>query len=166
MRAELRQAGPWYQHFWPWFIVLLLGSTVVAGISTVFIAFRGADSLVADDYYREGKAINRTLAADREAALREAHARVRSSDPATVSLEIVGDLPPSLALEFSHVTRSERDRRIEFEHLGEGNYRASEALPDGAFYLTLRPSGETSSWRLRRRVELPSQESFELEPGA
>jgi hypothetical protein len=166
MNSEARHAGPWYQHFWPWFIVLLLGSTVVAGISTVFIAVRGADSLVADDYYREGKAINRTLAADREAAIREAHARVRSSDPATVTLEIVGDLPPSLALELSHVTRSERDLRVELEHLGEGNYRASGALPDGVFYLTLRPSGDASSWRLRRRVELPSQESFELEPGA
>jgi hypothetical protein len=138
----------------------------VAGLSTVFIAVRGADSLVADDYYREGKAINRALAADREAALREAHALVRTSDPATVNLEIIGELPASLELEFSHVTRAERDRSLQLTHLGDGKYRAKGALPEGAFYLTLRPAGASASWRLRRRIELPSAESFALEPDA
>ena len=166
MNPETLESGPWYHHFWPWFIVVLLGSTVVAGISTVFIAVRGADPLVSDDYYREGKAINRALAADREAALREARALIRASDPATLSLEILGELPASLELEFSHVTREERDQSFEFEHLGDGNYRASRAMPEGVFYLTLRPAGPAVSWRLRGRVELPVRESFALEPDA
>ena len=61
MNVEPSHAGPWYRHSWPWFIVVLLSTTVVAGIATVIIAVRGADPLVADDYYRAGKAINRTL---------------------------------------------------------------------------------------------------------
>ena len=72
--------GPWYVHFWPWFIVALLGTTVVAGLTTVYIAASGADSLVVDDYYKEGKAINRDLAQDHEAQLREAHAALAFGD--------------------------------------------------------------------------------------
>ena len=89
MSFQRVEGGPWYRYFWPWFMVILLGSTVVAGLSTVFIAVSGADSLVADDYYREGKAINRTLAADREAALLEAAARLHAESPASLDLNIL-----------------------------------------------------------------------------
>ena len=41
-------SGPWYRHFWPWFIAILLGTTVVAGLVTVAIAVRGADALVVE----------------------------------------------------------------------------------------------------------------------
>jgi hypothetical protein len=33
----------WYYHFWPWFIVALLGSAVAASLATVVIAYRHAD---------------------------------------------------------------------------------------------------------------------------
>lgn len=34
---------PWYQNFWPWFIVGLLGVTVVGSLTTVYIAFLYGD---------------------------------------------------------------------------------------------------------------------------
>ena len=52
------QIKPWYKQFWPWFVISLPASAVVAGIITVFIAFDNADSLVVDDYYKAGLAIN------------------------------------------------------------------------------------------------------------
>ena len=52
---------PWYRQFWPWFLILLPASVVVAAISTVVIANRHADDLVVDDYYKDGLAINRQL---------------------------------------------------------------------------------------------------------
>jgi hypothetical protein len=166
MTVERLDSGPWYHYFWPWFIVVLLGSTVVAGISTVFIAVRGADPLVADDYYRDGKAINRTFAADREAVLREAHARVRIDDGVSIELEILGELPEELTLELSHVTLSKLDRRLRLQPTSTGHYATSAAPPAGPFYLSLHPAGEQASWRLRRRVDLPSGRDFlfELEP--
>ena len=33
----------WYYHFWPWFIVGLLGVSVVGSLSTVVIAYRYGD---------------------------------------------------------------------------------------------------------------------------
>lgn len=36
-------ASPWYQHFWPWFIVLLLGISVIASLYTVSLAYQLGD---------------------------------------------------------------------------------------------------------------------------
>ncbi|MDP6979093.1 MAG: FixH family protein [Myxococcota bacterium] len=163
-KTEDPHGGPWYMHFWPWFIVTLLGCTVVAGILTVILAFRGADPLVVDDYYSSGKAINQTLDADREAGLREARAAVELGDGVTVELEILGELPEGLQLELSHVTRAELDRSFELVRSAAGRYTASEVVPEGRFYATLRPAGAGSSWRLRRQVTLPAEASFAMEP--
>jgi hypothetical protein len=35
--------SPWYRNFWPWFIVLLLGFSVVGSLVTVAIAYRHRD---------------------------------------------------------------------------------------------------------------------------
>jgi hypothetical protein len=40
---------------------------VVAGIFTAWLAISRADALVADDYYKQGKAINKDLRRDHEA---------------------------------------------------------------------------------------------------
>ena len=40
---------PWYRQFWPWFIFSLPAAVVVAGITTVVIANRGADDLALRD---------------------------------------------------------------------------------------------------------------------
>jgi len=164
MTTNVDQSGPWYHYFWPWFIVVLLGTTVLAGIVTVIIAVRGADSLVVDDYYRDGKAINQTFAADREAELREAVARLRFDRGASVELEILGEAPAALMLDLSHVTRAELDLHLLLERTSTGNYVTHEVPPDGHFYATLRPSGRHGTWRLRRRIELPADRSILLEP--
>jgi len=163
--TDASQAGPWYRHSWPWFIVILLSTTVVSGIATVVIAVRGADPLVTEDSYRKGQSINQTLAADHEAALREAAAQVTLDGGVTVALNILGEFPAALELDLSHVTRTELDRRLHLERAPDGRYASAENLPAGRFYATLRPAGEGATWRLRSRVELPEDRSFRMEPG-
>lgn len=160
MTNDPNQGGPWYQYFWPWFIVILLGTTVVAGISTVYIAISGADPLVNDDYYSEGKAINRTFEAEQEASIREATARVSTGEGVAIRLDILGEAPAALELELSHVTHAERDVLLHLERVADGSYHAREDLPTGGFYATLRPAGKGTSWRLRRRVQLPYEGEF------
>ena len=33
-----RDTQPWYKYFWPWFIIVLLGSAVCASLYTVYLA--------------------------------------------------------------------------------------------------------------------------------
>lgn len=57
----VNQEKEWYKQFWPWFLIFLPGSVVVASIITIVIAVQSADSLVVDDYYKEAMNINRDL---------------------------------------------------------------------------------------------------------
>ena len=59
---------PWYRQFWPWFIIALPATAVVAGLITLYIATVNRDTLVKDDYYKEGLALNQDLARSRRAA--------------------------------------------------------------------------------------------------
>lgn len=49
---------PWYRQGWPWFLIALPGSVVVAAIVTAVLAVRGYDGPVTADYYKQGLAIN------------------------------------------------------------------------------------------------------------
>ena len=40
---------PWYKQFWPWFIIALPASAVVASFFTLWLAISNPDQLVVDD---------------------------------------------------------------------------------------------------------------------
>ena len=45
---------PWYKQFWPWFIIALPASAVVASFITLWLAISNPDQLVvSDDEYRQ-----------------------------------------------------------------------------------------------------------------
>jgi hypothetical protein len=68
MSLTVNELTPWYKQFWPWFLMALPASAVVAGIATVVIAMTNPDGLVKDDYYKAGLGINRTLEREQQAA--------------------------------------------------------------------------------------------------
>ena len=49
---------PWYKEFWPWFLIAVPIITLIMGGVLLKLAISTEDSLVVDDYYKEGKAIN------------------------------------------------------------------------------------------------------------
>ena len=119
----------WYREPWPWLLMAGPAAVVLAGSFTMFLAFRGADGLVADDYYARGLAINRDLARERraahdglsagllwDAASGQMTLRVRGATPA--------DLPPVLRLTLSHPVRASLDRTMNVVRNGDGTYFA------------------------------------------
>jgi len=94
---------PWYRQPWPWFLIALPATAVVAGIVTAVLAVRTYDGPVTADYYKQGLAINEEVArADlaRELSLR---ARVELAGLADgsrirVELDAARALPPEAAL--------------------------------------------------------------------
>ena len=167
--AVTMDSKPWYRQFWPWFLIVLPGTVVVAGLSTVVIAVRHADNLVVDDYYKEGLAINRKLTLDRHAA--EQHVTARLAMGGTrLMVQLPLDLdsyPSELQLLLQHPTDSKQDLRLVLANQGAGHYTYTLDTPlDGRWYVTLKSfTGDTADahdWRLKGEINLNKAAQVEL----
>ena len=168
MSLTVNELTPWYKQFWPWFLMALPASAVVAGIATIVIAMTNPDGLVKDDYYKAGLGINRTLEREQRAAALGLHAGLEWQPNAQqVTLQLSAEKPfksERLLLELLHPTRSGLDIRIPLQHQGNNRYSGLLAANPAAgnWYLIITPEDE--SWRLNGRARLPEQTIWELTP--
>ena len=58
---------PWWREPMMWLVVGGPAAVIVAGIATITLAVSRPDPVVADDYYRRGIEINKTLELERQA---------------------------------------------------------------------------------------------------
>jgi hypothetical protein len=139
--------APWYRQFWPWFIFGLPACAVVAGLVTVWIAHDGADTLVKDQYYKEGLAINRTLEQKRQAAELGLQAQLffnpqpGNPDKLDLSLELAGNVAPdTVRLQFDHPVEPAQDFNLVLKGDGQGNYFSTVPgnLGNNHWYLSLQ----------------------------
>ena len=166
---ESTMITPWYRQFWPWFIISLPLSAVLAGIATLVLAMQSPNSMVVDDYYKAGLAINETLARERAAAELGLSGLLRHHGEGR-GLELMlirpgaADLPESLELQLVHPTLAERDQSLRLELAAPGRYvSALPELPPGDWHLILSPPD--ASWRLTGRLVLPQGGQARLAPG-
>ncbi len=146
---------PWYRQFWPWVLLLLPATAVVAGLATVWIAVQAPDAGVVDDYYRKGLAINQDLARERRAAelgLRARLAPVDGDGGIELRLQARERLTqPALRLRLVHPTVAARDRELVLARVADGVYRGRiDPWPPGRWLLRLEPLDE--AWRLGAEV--------------
>lgn len=67
---------PWYHEPWPWVLIGLPATAVVASVLSAILALDGADPVVDDNYYQRGLEVNRDLARVQTAADGHYHASV------------------------------------------------------------------------------------------
>lgn len=142
---------PWYRHRWPWLLMAGPFVVVVAGFATLWLAVTSDDGLVADDYYKKGLAINRTLERTQRAAALGLEAVVDVDPAGVVRVTLAsgaGDgsaRPTAVRLIVVHPTRSGQDRRADLVVGPDRAYVGRvEPLPAGRW----RVSVETDDWRL------------------
>lgn len=159
---------PWYREPWPWLLMSGPATVVVAGLVTAWLAVVHEDALVVDDYYKQGLAINRTLAKQETAARLGMVADLQfSDDGSAVRVFVTGTTQPprQIALRLAHATRAQFDQSVVLERTEGGWYEARlSAVESGRWTVLLEDSA--NGWRLGGEWHPATQRSIRLEPAS
>jgi len=158
----MQQPAPWYKHFWPWFIVILMGTAMSASLVTVYIAIDGSDDVVSDTYYKDGLAINQLLVQDQLASDLALKAEIYlSKEGVRATLSSNAELPDQVVLTLLHPASDQLDQNVFLFHNGDGTYQGQGALPDQRYYVQLKGSHSGNPWRLSGEYR-PGQQRLNL----
>ncbi len=152
---------PWYKQFWPWFLMSLPFSVIIAMIITLIIADSYGDNpMVVDNYYKKGRGINaevEKIQAAQQLGIellytqtnREFTIRFNSGQP---------DQLTALTVSFYHATQAEKDFSQVLTADAQGVFRGKlpETAEQGKFTITVVPY--TRAWRLSQTISLPAKE--------
>lgn len=170
MRMMQTDTLPWYREPWPWLLMAGPATVVVAGFATLWIAVSSNDGLVADDYYKQGLAINQTLQREAMAVQHGFRAGAQFADEGRrISVRLDAEpgttLPPTLQLQIVHPTRAGRDGLVMLRQTAPGIYEGvGPALTEGRWMLILQD--QRSTWRLDGAMVAPYLGTVDLSPAS
>ena len=160
---------PWYRHRWPWLLMAGPVAVLIAGAITMWISFSGADALVVDDYYKQGKAINQDLRRDRQASAMGLSLSLRF-DAASGALfgQVRGfNQRSALRLSLIHPTMPEKDLKLDALADEQGQFVVALPLLERALW-QVQLEDTTRTWRLHGSWAWPQQKNIDIQtvPGA
>ncbi len=154
---------PWFNEPMVWMVIAIPFSAVLVGSFMLTMSIKSYDGLVVDDYYKQGKEINRVLTRNENARRYNLTATVSMSQSGqlVVGLHHSDDfsLPENIEFKFLHRTRAGKDQVHQLTRYADGLYRIS--LPqelDGIWKIQL----ETGDWRIVGNATLPQDSHFTL----
>jgi hypothetical protein len=142
--------NPWWREPWPWLLMSGPAAVLVAGAVTIWIAFASADGLVAEDYYKQGLAINKRLARE-EAARSQGISATVSMEKEVLRVRLSGAAPEALFVHLAHATRAGHDQRLRLVPGADGAYQVElPPLAPGRWRAVIEdPRG---SWRIVKEI--------------
>ena len=160
-----KSVPPWYRQSWPWFLIALPATAVIAGMITLWLAVSTNDGLVVDDYYKQGLAIQQTMARSRRAADMGLRAQLRIQANAFevhLTSTVAANIPDQVRITFSHPTRSGLDQSMILEGT-QGRFAGSHGdLIAGRWDIQIED--ELHTWRLTGAANLPMETEVLIEP--
>ncbi|MBW4933537.1 FixH family protein [Marinobacter sp. F4206] len=156
--TEQAPIAPWYRQPWFWFLTIFPLAAIIWCIFMIIVATNLEDTMVTDDYSKEGRGINMEIARDQKAKDLGMVAEMRFDDR-TIALNLSTDNGPAdfpyLVLNLFHPTLADLDRTIQFQKTGTGQYSGKMLEDiDGRWYYDLR--GPDNQWRLKGEAWLPA----------
>jgi len=147
-----------------WLVFGIPAITIPAGLVTWWIAAQRADSNVAEDWYKRGVSINRSLEREARAAAIGLSTRITLNGQHDLRLRLSADapLPDTVSVLLIHPVRAEQDRRLSLDRQADGTYRIVSPLVNaGNWGFAL----EAQDWRLAaRRIVLVSGGTVTVAP--
>ncbi|MDG3088138.1 FixH family protein [Vibrio hannami] len=148
---------PWYKQFWPWFLIALPLCVVIASLTTFAIFSKNSVNLVAEDYYKKGKAISVDLSRVNAANGLKIKASVHTEENQIVIDFDKGELNhhPALNVIFTHRTLPNQDFQVLLSSDANGVYRHTlDKALTGPWFVELEP--HTREWLVQGKVTFPS----------
>lgn len=165
MYVDVKDNTPWYKQPWPWLLMVMPATAVVAGLYTYSLAASGSSGLVVDDYYKVGKAINHSLAKGQKATELGLQGNLAfSGQTVTLTLDnaVVQD-QQQLVLKVFHATFPDRDQEVLLSKHAAGQWTGRiHALSAGKWYAQLLPLD--ASWRLDGTLPRADSTAVSLQP--
>lgn len=155
---------PWYKQFWPWLLIGLPATTVVAGIAMIFIANAQPVALVKDDYYKQGKAINQQLDRDKVAAsLGRTAVLTVSATTIDIKLpELAGE--EQVSVQFIHPLDDRQDHRFEAMRIAPNHFQVIGTVKPQRWYIELDGVHNNAAWRLKGEADLRTIDVIVITP--
>lgn len=158
----------WHQYPYVWLLIGIPATSVILSMILIYLAVSGRDPLVADDYYKRGKAINQVLIRDKKAAELGVKAvlNFNKQDKHQVTIEVSSNKKMTwqdiLQLKIAHATKSDLDQTLRMYRTSKNRYHGKlpvQSLIDGKWYLDLG----TKAWRITAVIKLPEDKVITLQ---
>ncbi len=153
---------PWFKQGWPWVLIAIPFLTIVACSITIYIAFNTDDSLVKDNYYKEGLAINRSIERVEKAQTLAIVAKLeinKETNLVYLNLQSNESMPNIILLQFYHPTLKIMDQSFQLEPLSEGEYVAEITNLQSVFW-HVNIEDESQTWLIKSRWLYPTKTSI------
>ena len=175
VNENMEDLEPWYKQFWPWVLVALPLSSVIAGLSTLYIAVVNQDSLVIEKWSKDGKAIYSDVSRFKAAEKLGLSGQLKI-DYVTgeIFLHLLSDAiekgvgdeaaytyPDKLFLGIIHPTMASKDQNISLSKVADNNYRGQlnhQIEANRSLFL----SDLNESWQIKINIDFPLKDTVKF----
>ena len=169
----IEENKPWFRHPLVWMMIAIPFSAIIMGVVMIWLALDTDDGLVADDYYKQGLAINDVISRDKKAAELGLSAVIEfDNSTGLIKLQFekgaLVSYPATLPLHLQHATRENSDILVTLEHGIGDQYigHTKQAVTEGVWYFKLSGTAEDAAeWKLNARSHVRSKNTIRLESG-
>lgn len=155
---------PWYKEPYVWMLIGIPLSSVIMGIFFITKAVMTKDTLVRDNYYKDGLAYNQEISWDKKAVeLGLKYELFIEGNKATLNQKMSRlDAPSIIQIKFSHPTLKEKDLDVLMQRQADGRSFSGfiEDFTPGRFYIQLEAPEQ--QWRIRKEVWIDSGKAIQL----
>lgn len=147
-QKDKNREKPWYTNYILWLIILIPVATVIAGLTTLYIAVNATQSPVLEDYYKSGLSPGKNTNAAEQAAALGIEGSIFKKQ-----LILIGNLPhdQEVIIWLRHPTLAKSDIRYTLKPNHEGIYplpdEMMEKFKEHKWYLEIQPPDE--SWEIK-----------------
>ncbi len=170
---------PWYRQPLVWMIIAIPLSAVIVGSFFIYLSIVTDDGLVADDYYKQGMAINKVIARDQLATELGLAAGIEIDDK-TGYIKVdfrpgrMQEVPLQLALVLRHATQQQQDNHVVLDRGIDNQFigATKQDIHKGVWYVELSnrldpekdEALQEGQRRMSTRVRIDGYTRLELDP--